>query len=41
MRPRFLLDENLSDKIVTGLKRLKPLADITNIGAEGVPPRYT
>lgn len=41
MKPRFLLDENLSAKIATGLKRLNPEIIITTIGAEDTLPTGT
>ena len=41
MKPRFLLDENLSTKIAIGLKRLLPSVDIANIGTDTTLPKGT
>lgn len=41
MRPRFLLDENLSTKVAGGLERLEVQVDITYIGADDTLPLGT
>ncbi len=41
MRPRFLLDENLSHDIVVGVKHYNAAIDILFVGAPGAPPLGT
>jgi Domain of unknown function (DUF5615) len=41
MRPRFLLDENLSPDITDELKRLDASIEILRVGDAGVPPLST
>ncbi len=41
MKPRFLLDENLSAKITIGLRRLIPVVEIANIGTNATLPKGT
>lgn len=39
--PRFLIDENLSPDIATGVTDRNPAAGIRHIGGPGAPPRGT
>ena len=41
MKVRFLLDENLSPRLITALHRLDPAIDILRVGDEGTPPLGT
>jgi Domain of unknown function (DUF5615) len=41
MKPRFLLDENLTKQIMFGLRRKIPNVEIERIGDAGMPPRGT
>lgn len=41
MKPRFLLDENLSPRLIVALHRLEPTIDVLRVGDEGAPPLQT
>ena len=41
MRPKFLIDENLTRDIVVGVRKRDPSIDILHVGDPGAPPKGT
>jgi hypothetical protein len=41
MKIRFLLDENLSPRLIRALHRLNPAIDVLRVGQDGAPPLGT
>lgn len=41
MRPKFLIDENLTHDIVVGVRKRDPSIDILRVGDPGAPPKGT
>ena len=41
MRPKFLIDENLTRDIVVGVRKRDPSVDILRVGDAGAPPKGT
>ena len=41
MKIRFLLDEQMTPRLVAALFRLDPTIEVSHVGAEGMPPAGT